>query len=478
MTTMSTSLPRIIQGGMGVGVSDWKLARAVSLEGCLGVVSGTGLATLLARRLQTGDPDGHMREGLSAFPLRELAERILKRYFIPGGKAADAPFRATPLPNLNQRFFNELTLAANFVEVHLAKCGHCGPIGLNLLEKIQMPTLPSLLGAMMAKVDYVLMGAGIPRAIPGVLDLFAAGERATLKLDAQGTLPEDDFQTELDPADYGIEPGTTYPRPRFISVISSAVLAKTMATRASGQVFGFVVEGPSAGGHNAPPRGPLQLDENGEPLFSERDNVDLGTIRALGLPFWLAGSYGRPGKLEEALTLGATGIQVGTAFAFCEESGLHPSIKQLAIRQSRAGTTKVFTDPYASPTGFPIKVLEVEGTLSEASVYEERRRVCDLGYLRTPYRKDDGTLGYRCPGEPVEDYLRKGGTEEATHGRKCLCNGLFGSLDLGQTHSWGRELPFITAGSDASRVAEFLPPGQDTYTVRDIIQKLEAPCPV
>lgn len=39
-------------------------------------------------------------------------------------------------------------------------------VGLNLLEKIQIPTLPSLYGAMLAGVDYILMGAGFPDAFP------------------------------------------------------------------------------------------------------------------------------------------------------------------------------------------------------------------------------------------------------------------------------------------------------------------------
>ena len=39
---------------MGAGVSDWRLARAVSQTGQLGVVSGTALAAILARRLQIG----------------------------------------------------------------------------------------------------------------------------------------------------------------------------------------------------------------------------------------------------------------------------------------------------------------------------------------------------------------------------------------------------------------------------------------
>src|SRR5690606_15546205 len=105
--------------------------------------------------------------------------------------------------------------------------------------------------------------------------------------------------------------------------------------------------------------------------------------------------------------LGAAGIQVGTAFAFCEESGISPALRQKALAMSRAGTARAFTDPLASPTGFPLKELHMEGTLSDETLYQQRTRICDLGYLRRAYRKADGSIGYRCPGEPVEDYLRK-----------------------------------------------------------------------
>ena len=49
---------------------------------------------------------------------------------------------------------------------------------------------------------------------------------------------------------------------------------------------------------------------------------DLDAIGALGKPFWLAGGYGEPKQVLQALDLGATGVQVGTAFAYCNESGL------------------------------------------------------------------------------------------------------------------------------------------------------------
>ncbi|MDQ8182279.1 nitronate monooxygenase [Pelagicoccus sp. SDUM812005] len=472
----TTFLPSIIQGGMGVGVSNWSLARAVSQAGQLGVVSGTALPTVLARRLQLGDPSGLMREALSAFPITEIAHKVIERYFNPRGKPSGDSFSSNPLPNLAHRFASELTIAANFVEVHLAKRGHDGFVGLNLLEKVQIPTLPSLFGAMLAGVDYILMGAGIPRSIPRVLDQFAIREPAQLKIDVQGALPDEPFYATLDPAKYDI-PEAPLKRPAFLAVVSSDILAKTLAKRSEGEINGFVIEGVEAGGHNAPPRGPLNLDTNGEPLYGPRDTPNLEQIRQLGLPFWLAGSFGRPGKLAEAKELGAVGIQVGTAFAYCEESGIAPEIKARVLDKSRRGAIEVFTDPLASPTGFPFKVLQMEGSVSEPEVYAVRNRVCDLGYLRSAYRREDGSLGYRCPGEPVKDYVAKGGTLEETKGRKCVCNGLLSTIGLPQIHKSKTEPALLTTGRDADRIHTFVPAGKSTYSAAELIQTLLAPYP-
>jgi NAD(P)H-dependent flavin oxidoreductase YrpB (nitropropane dioxygenase family) len=44
--TSNVAHPTIIQGGMGIGISHWGLARAVSAAGQLGVVSGTAIDTV------------------------------------------------------------------------------------------------------------------------------------------------------------------------------------------------------------------------------------------------------------------------------------------------------------------------------------------------------------------------------------------------------------------------------------------------
>ena len=461
---------------MGVAVSGWRLARAVSVTGQLGVVSGTLLAAVQARKLQQGDPGGHLRRAFDHFPIPAISERIWNEYYVAGGVAAEATMKSVPMPTLNpSAAFTELVVVANFVEVWLAKEGHDGRIGINLLEKIQLPTLASLYGAMLAGVDYVLMGAGIPRSIPGALDAFARGDAAELKIDVEGATPETPCMLRFDPRALFTTNPPQLPRPQFLAIITSATLALTLAKKSNGKVDGFVVEGAVAGGHNAPPRGPLQLSALGEPIYGPRDVPDLPKIREIGLPFWLAGAFSRPEKVSEALAAGAAGVQIGTAFAMCEESGIIPDLKRRLREAIRAGKMRVFTDPLASPTGFPFKVAQLADTLSEAATYASRKRICDLGYLRTLFRKPDGTIGYRCAAEPEADYLRKDGVASELVGRKCLCNGLAATVGVGQVRHGLPELPILTAGDELPEILRFLQPGRDSYSAADVIRALLGP---
>jgi len=318
------------------------------------------------------------------------------------------------------------------------------------------------------------MGAGIPIEMPRVLDLLSRNEAATYPIRVSGATPETDCQRVFDPALFfedAAPPSLT--RPDFLPIISSDSLATMLLRRAGGSVEGFVIEGPLAGGHNAPPRGPMKLSDGGEPIYGPRDAIDLSAIRKHGLPFWLGGAYGSPEKLNEALADGAAGVQVGTAFALCVESGLVPEIRRTLVGRALEGNAKVITHPVASPTGFPFKVAKLEGTLSETSVYEARKRICDLGFLREPYVKADGSIGYRCPSEPIEAYLAKGGKIEDTVGRRCICNGLFAGVGQGQIQAGGyREPPIITLGDDFAGIGRFCHPGSLDYTAEDVIKHI------
>jgi nitronate monooxygenase len=474
--TPAEDLPRIIQGGMGAAVSDWRLANAVARNGQLGVVSGTALDSVLVRRLQLGDPCGAIRRALSKFPWPDVAQRTFDTFFVPGGKSAEESFALAPLPSMKLRAsLVELMVVGNFVEVFLAKEGHSAPVGINYLEKIQLPNVPSILGAMLAGVEVVLVGAGIPLAIPGVLDSLARWETVELDLAVEQNPDRHRYVQRFDPREYFVGDLPQLARPNFLAIIASDTLAKTMAKRASGYANGFVVEHHSAGGHNAPPRRVRGADPDAPPQYGRRDIPDLEVIADIGRPFWLAGSTASPEKLAEARAAGAHGIQVGTAFAFCRESGILPEIKHRVLREQKAGTLNVRTDFNSSPTGFPLKMVELAGTVSDEETYAARERVCDLGYLRQLYAKGESNVGYRCPGEPERIFLAKGGRMEDTVGKRCLCNGLLAAVGLGQTRDGVSEPPIVTSGDDYSFLTHVTRGDDIDYGAADVLEYLTRP---
>ena len=459
---------------MGIGVSNWRLANAVSRLGQLGVVSGTAIDTVFVRRLQDGDPGGHVRRALSYFPMPGVAEELLRRYFREDGRDAADPYHLLPMyKQVVSSARQRVTVAAAFVETWLAREGHAHGVGLNLLTKVQMPNLPTLYGAMLAGVSTVIMGAGIPREIPGALDALAEHTPATLRFEIDGAARDDTAVLHFDPAelwpDHAV-PTTSLHRPAFYPVVSAVSLAATLARKSTGRVDGFVVEGPTAGGHNAPPRGPLTLDERGQPVYGERDVVDLARMADLGLPYWVAGGAGTPEGLRDAEAAGAAGVQVGTLFAYCEESGLARELRHAVCEGIRQGTVSVHTDPRASPTGYPFKVVQLSTRNGHTPLSGTRERLCDLGYLREPVRLDDGRLVYRCAAEPVEAFVKKGGTVEATEGRQCLCNGLLADIGLGQRRGAGVEPPLVTSGDDLASVGHLARRGP--YHAADVLHWL------
>jgi NAD(P)H-dependent flavin oxidoreductase YrpB (nitropropane dioxygenase family) len=433
----------------------------------------------MARRLQLGDSGGHVRRALGHFPFPAVADRIIDEYFIPGGKQDKKPFKnvrtftVEPDPALQ-----ELTVAANFVEVFLAKEGHEGAVGINYLRKIELPIPFSVYGAMLAGVDYVIVGAGNPGDLPPMISRLSRNEPVTLALRVQGLTSSDDaVGVRFDPAMLNGAHPPEVERPDFLAIVASVDLAEGLAALLE-PPDGFIVEAPSAGGHNAPPRGPRVTDDLGQPVYDERDEVDLARLVEIGLPFWLAGSYGTPAGLRRAQAAGAAGIQVGTAFAFCEESGLTADLKAKIVAQVADGTVEVRSDWRASPTGFPFRIVQVEGTISEDDVFLNRRRVCDLGALRIPYKTDNGLIGYRCPAEPLKAYSDiKGGRVENTDGRACLCNGLLATAGLPQyrARTEVKEPPIVTAGSDFDGVRDLmngLGDGRTFYSAADVLAYL------
>jgi hypothetical protein len=131
------------------------------------------------------------------------------------------------------------------------------------------------------------------------------------------------------------------------------------------------------------------------------------------------------------------------------------------------GKLRVRTAYRFSPTNFPFKVVELDGTLSDPSILENFPRVCNYGVLVSLYEEPDGSIGRRCPAEPVESFVSKGGKEEDTVGRGCLCKCLLAAAGFGG-------IPIVTHGDGSDFFRHLMSGPDDSYTVTDAMKYLRS----
>ena len=190
--------------------------------------------------------------------------------------------------------------------------------------------------------------------------------------------------------------------------------------------------------------------------------------------------YGSHAGLRRALAEGANGIQVGTVFALAEESGMKPEYRTsilAAIKDGVQDSDLVHTTVY-SPTGFPFKVAQLDGTLSDDDIFEERRRICDIGLLQQagfskPDENGRRTLFQRCPAGPVAAYTKNRGLERNAEEPRCLCNGLLSCVGLGQVKQIQgesvEEPAIVTLGNRLDGVRRLSRQGQTHYFAQDVV---------
>ncbi len=461
-----TLMTRVIrQGGMGVYISTPRLAKAVSLAGGIGTVSGTLADHILARLLHNGDPGGDVVRALSHFPVPEIAEQVIQKYLRKNTEDT-TPLRI-PFPTIDHsEEHRALIMCANFALVWLAKEGHAQPIAINYLEKVQLPFLYALAGAMLAGVDEVVIGAGIPTQVPGIIDSLYTEGRAEHMLHIEDST-HGGITAAID-IHHMFKRTVVFPkRPDFLPIVSTDALAHILFKKTKGNIQGLIIEHFSAGGHNAPPRGKYSINELGEPIYSERDTANMERIRELEIPFWLAGGYHSKEKRTEAEACGASGVQIGSLFALAEESGLRKDLKHAALTQWKTQGLFGVADTQASPTGFPFRIVALHGTTAEKKHILSRTPQCNIGALLSPYFTRANFLSYRCPAEPSLKFEKKGGDKSRTEGVVCLCNALLNACELGIEGSPAA----LTLGSDCSFLTHLLQ-GKTQYSVADAMEYL------
>lgn len=460
----------VVQGGMGIGVSLHRLAQAVSDypgQQALGTVSLAGIDRVVPYILQMGDPTGNYRRAFEAFPIPEIAQRVWEKYFHKEGKAPDEPFMRLPQWNLERKTMEfrkdllDLTVVSAFAEIWLAReKGNC--IACNFLYKAQLPLLAILLGALIANVDIVVMGAGIPTEIPRILNSLASVKPTEFRIFAHHSSQQKSFDVNFDPRPY-VPAGKELIRPEFGAIVTLDPIVRRLCASDTTRPDFFIVEHHRAGGHNAPPR------DTDYGLRDEPDNRKIiECCKKYNLPVWRAGGCSNPEALKEAQCCGYTGVQVGTAFALADESGIDEEYKGTLRRDIIDGNIDIVTDGRVSSSGFPFKIAQGPGIVPESWVQENRVRRCEHSLLASLTKRSDGKIVLICEGGPIDAYKKNGGEEVNTVGRSCLCSRLLRTAGF----KIPGEFPIITFGDDLSAIkylAEKHRPDLN-YSAKDVIE--------
>ena len=244
-----------------------------------------------------------------------------------------------------------------------------------------------------------------------------------------------------------------------------------LARKGGGGVQGFIIEGPTAGGHNAPPRGTMILNDAGEPIYGERDVVDLYQI-ARARPSLLARR--RRGLAGTALQgQGGRCRRHSGRDALCllERVRLHRRAEAL-----RAGERPPWRGGRAHRPARLTDRLSLQGGDLE---WRQGRRHPPQAHLRPGLpahrvRPRGRKIGFRCASEPIDDYVKKGGDVAETTGRRCLCNSLMANINIGQFREDGfQETQLLTSGDDLTMIAEFLQ-GRTSYSAVEVVEYLLA----
>jgi nitronate monooxygenase len=336
------SLP-IIQGGMGVGVSLYPLASAVAREGGLGIVSSAALDRLVSKRT---------------------------------GK------------KLN-------TYEATYEEVCRAK-ENGGFAGINIMRALVRDYNDSVKGALDAKADAIISGAGLPISLPTI-------------------------QPPKDTA--------------LIPIVSSARALDIICKKWEKNGYrpdAVVLEGPLAGGHLGFKMDEIDSDENR--LENLLPPVKDMAQKYGGFPVIVAGGIYTYDDIIRFLKMGADGVQMGTRFLATKESSATAEYKQ-AVVDAREDDIIVAYDP-GSPCGMPFRVIK-QSPMYASTLQKLRKPKCDKGYVLLKDKEGKFSL---CP------------AKESNEHHFCICNGLLSSAG----YNADKEEPLYTVGTNAHRVDRIL----------------------
>ncbi len=345
----------VIQGGMGIGLSNFNLAGSVAREGGLGVLSSAALDRIVSAR------KGHKVNSREAARLDVLDAREISN-------------------------------------------GH-GAIGMNIMVALVNSYEDSVLGAMDGGVDAIISGAGLPFSLSEIAKKHPRFEEVAL-----------------------------------IPIVSSGRAAEVILKKwekTNRMPDAFVVEGPLAGGHIGwrDEETAMAPENRLENLIKEV--IDVCFAWNLDIPIIAAGGIYSHEDILHYLSLGCSGVQMGTRFLATHESGANDEYKKMLV-DCKESDIELASKP-GSPCGMLFRVLKASPFYQEALAHA-RVPKCDKGYLLNKGK---------CP------------AKENNETSFCICNGLLASVALAPT-----EKNLYTVGQCAVKIKKI-------DTVRSLMLELQ-----
>ena len=374
---------------MGVAVSGWRLAREVSLAGHLGVVSGTAMDAVLARRLQDGDPGGHYRRALAHFPSPAMA-RAGARHLLRRGR----PQRRHPLQAAAQADPAHRPRRPGARRRRQLRRGVAGQGGPRRRRRHQLP-----------REDPARHADRHPRRDARRRRLRAHGRRhpargapAAARARGRRGRPHPGRRrrrhrcsgfVEVDPARPARRrPAAAAPGPTSSPSSRSTSSPRTCtATRRSA---------PTASSSSA--RRPAATPRRRAAGCSSTSTASRSTapatrptstkMAAIGLPFWMAGAYGTPEQVAAAVRGRARSACRSAPCSRCaRESGITRRLARAGARPAAAGDLDGAQRPAGQPDRLPVQGGQPRGHRQpRPRSTRPATRLCDLSYLRQPVR--------------------------------------------------------------------------------------------
>jgi nitronate monooxygenase len=291
---------KLIQGGMGVGISQAGLASAVANEGGAGIIASVGLGAI----------KGYFAEQI------KINQKRLER--------ASGEERRV----IYDELYAEANRLALMAEIRIAREKTNGVIGVNIMHALS--DYSSLVqGAVEANADLIISGAGIPRDLPSYL-------RA-------------DSKTKLVP---------------IVSSARLAEMICKSWVKYMHLPDAIIVEGPKAGGHLGysyeqltDPNNPGFVEQGLETIVKEVIQVARTIEERYGqkIPVIAAGGIFYGGDIDKFLKLDAAGVQMATRFVTTDECDASRAFKEEYLKCNKPDLRII-----KSPVGMPGRAITDE----------------------------------------------------------------------------------------------------------------------